>query len=242
MNANDLIKDINNYADPIRAQHSQRFFKTGPGQYGEGDIFIGITMPQLRGVCRKYRNISQEDLRYLLQSLIHEHRMAAVVIMSDIFLTKSHADQKLLYDLYLEGVRNNQINNWDIIDVSAKNVVGMFLKNRPRDELYKLAKSDHLWSKRVAMVCTPAFFVHGDIADTLSIAEILLQDKHDLIQKAVGWMLREVGKYVDESVLTDFLDKHAHEMPRTMLRYSIERLSSQKRAYYMNLKSAKDYK
>lgn len=231
-----LLHDLEQHADPVRATHALRFFKTGKGQYGEGDQFIGITMPQLRAVCRNYRTLTLNELADLLASPIHEFRMAAVVIMADTFAKSDTARQKALYELYLKATKSNQINNWDLVDVSARYVVGAYLLDKPRTVLYELAQSDHLWSKRVAMLSTPAFFTKGDTTDTLALAEILLHDTHDLMHKAVGWMLREVGKYVDESVLTDFLAKHAHEMPRTMLRYAIERLTPDQRAYYMHLK------
>lgn len=234
MSVDTLLAELHTCADPMRAQHALRFFKTGKGQYGEGDQFIGVTMPALRTVCKRYRGLSTGELDTLLQSPIHEHRMAAVVIMSDVFKKKTPSEQQALYELYLEGVRKNYINNWDLVDVSAKNVVGAYLVDKPRDILYQLARTDHLWSKRVAILSTPAFYVKGDPTDTLALAEILLYDSHDLMHKAVGWMLREVGKYVDESLLTDFLDKHAATMPRTTLRYAIERLGAQNKEYYMN--------
>lgn len=235
MSATTLLAELNAASDPMRAQHALRFFKTGKGQYGEGDQFIGVTMPDLREICKQHRDLSVQELRTLLLSPIHEHRMAAVVTMSDIFKKKSDTEQQELYDLYLEGVRSNYINNWDLVDVSAKHVVGTYLLQRPRDILYKLARTDHLWSKRVAILSTPAFYTKGDPTDTLALAEILLYDSHDLMHKAVGWMLREVGKYVDESLLTEFLDKHAATMPRTTLRYAIEKLSAEKRKHYMGL-------
>lgn len=237
MSAQKLINELAKHADELRAVESLRYFKTSPGQYGEGDIFIGVSMPALRRVCRSYRLISIDDLQELLASPVHEHRMAAVVIMSDTFHNQDASGQKAYFDLYLKATRLNQINNWDLVDVSARYVVGAYLLDKPRDVLYKLARTNHLWSKRVAILSTPAFYVRGDASDTLALAEILLHDPHDLMHKAVGWMLREVGKYVDEKLLTAFLDAHAHDMPRTMLRYAIERLSPAKRAHYMDAKS-----
>jgi 3-methyladenine DNA glycosylase AlkD len=237
MNAKSLITELNNNEDPIRANHSQRFFKTGKGEYGEGDVFIGLTMPGLRKICKDYRDLSINDLQVLLSSPIHEHRMSAVVIMADIFKNSKPEKQKQLYDLYIKAVKNNQINNWDLIDVSAPHVVGGYFVNTSAEPMYKLAKSNHLWSKRTSVLSTGAYLKIGDSSHTYKVAEILLHDPHDLIQKAVGWFLREAGKRVSEQELLDFLNSHAHEIPRTMLRYSIEKLSPQQREYYMKLKN-----
>ena len=235
MPVNQLLAEMTALEDPIRATHSQRFFKTGKGEYGEGDVFIGLTMPQIRSVCKKYRNLSINDLQQLLASPIHEHRMSAVVIMADVFSKAGVDVQKALYDLYLKAVSGNQINNWDLIDVSAPHVVGAYVVNKDPDTLYKLALTNHLWSKRTAVLSTSAYLKIGDSSHTYAIAEILLHDPHDLIQKAVGWFLREAGKRVSENELLNFLNDHAHEMPRTMLRYSIEKLSPEQRRYYMSL-------
>ncbi len=237
MGAQQLMHELSQHADDQRAIHALRFFKTAPGQYGEGDVFIGITMPDLRKVCKKYHDLQISDFKKLLASPIHEHRMAAVVIMSDMFKKQDEAGKRAFFNLYIEATKANQINNWDLVDVSARYVVGAYLLDKPRDILYELARTDHLWSKRVAMLATPAFFVRGDTSDTLALAEILLYDTHDLMHKAVGWMLREVGKYVDESLLTSFLDVHASTMPRTTLRYAIERLTPEQRAHYRQLKA-----
>jgi 3-methyladenine DNA glycosylase AlkD len=236
-----VIKDLNSLSDNVRAENSQRFFKTGPGQYGAGDKFIGVTMPQLRSVCKKYLNLSNTntDLQTLLNSAVHEHRMAAVVIMSSTFKKLDETKQKQLFELYLKNVESGRINNWDIVDVSAKYVVGEYLLGRSKSVLYTLAKNKNLWSRRVAILSTPAFFAVGDATHTIKLAEILLHDKHDLMHKAVGWMLREVGKCVDIKLLTNFLDIHAHEMPRTTLRYAIERLSPAQQKHYMQAKMLK---
>lgn len=236
---NAIKKELDAQADPVRASHSLRFFKTGPGQYGEGDVFIGITMPALRKVCKNYRDLSIADLRELLASKVHEHRMAAVVIMADVFKKSSPTRQDDIYNLYMQGLRKNQINNWDIIDVSCPHIIGEYLLDKPADPLYDLAKSDHLWSKRVAIISTFMFLKYGNATDTIRISEILLHDAHDLIQKAVGWALREVGKTAGEETLTVFLDKHAGCMPRTMLRYSIEKLSTKQRQHYLAIKGDK---
>ncbi len=237
MGAQQLIHELSQHADDQRAIHALRFFKTAPGQYGEGDVFIGITMPDLRKVCKKYHDLQMSDFEKLLANPIHEHRMAAVVIMSDMFKKQDEAGKRAFFNLYIKATKANQINNWDLVDVSARYVVGAYLLDKPRKILYELARTDHLWSKRVAILATPAFYVRGDASDTLALAEILLYDTHDLMHKAVGWMLREVGKYVDESLLTSFLDVHAKTMPRTTLRYAIERLTPEQRAHYMQLKA-----
>jgi 3-methyladenine DNA glycosylase AlkD len=234
MKLGELIKEFDENSDPIRAEHSQRYFKTGKGEYGQGDVFIGLTMPKLREICKKYRNLSIENLQELLDSPIHEHRMAAVVIMSEVAKRKP---SKELYDLYLKNVKANNINNWDLVDVSAKFVIGNYLIGKPKDILYKLANSDHLWSKRVALL---SMFAHLDTEytnDAMKLAVILLYDEHDLIQKAVGWMLREIGKRADEQLLLSFLDKYAQTMPRTTLRYAIEHLTLSQKQHYMKLKN-----
>lgn len=230
----DLLNALTVEEDPVRAEHSTRYFKTGEGEYGHGDIFVGITMPQLRKICAKHRGIGIVDLQKLLDSPVHEYRMAAVVIMSDTYKTSSPVMQDDLYLLYMRNTRGDRINNWDLVDVSAPSVVGEYLLDKDPMPLYELACSDHLWSKRVAILSTFAFLHAGDPTHTIAIAKILLHDPHDLIQKAVGWLLREMGKQVDEGLLEDFLNAHAKEMPRTMLRYSLERLSVKQKKHYMS--------
>jgi len=237
MTAQKIINELQKFEDPIRATHSQRFFKTGKGEYGEGDVFIGLTMPTLRKICKNFRDLSINDLQELLSSPIHEHRMSAVVIMADIFKISKPEKQKQLYDLYIKAVKDNQINNWDLIDVSAPHVVGCYFVNTSPEPIYELAHSNHLWSKRTAVLSTGAYLKIGNSSHTYKVADILLHDPHDLIQKAVGWFLREAGKRVSEGELLNFLEEHAHEMPRTMLRYSIEKLDPQQRKYYMTIKN-----
>jgi 3-methyladenine DNA glycosylase AlkD len=231
-----LIDELNSLGNPIAAEHAQRFFKTGKGQYGEGDQFIGISNPVLRGVCKRYKQLGIADLQRLLDSPIHEHRLAALVIMSNSFSKSSHATQDDMYDLYMRNLRNNRINNWDLIDISAQHIIGEYLLDKPADPLYDMARSHNLWVKRASILSTFAFLRSGDATHTIRLAEILLFDAHDLIQKAVGWLMREVGKKAGEATLLAFLDKHAHEMPRTALRYSIERLTKEQRSYYMGLR------
>ena len=171
-----------------------RFFKTGKGQYGEGDVPMGVRVPEIREVCKKYADLSLKDIETLLESPLHEVRQGAAIIMANqaIKAKKDQASRKALYDLYMR--RTDRINNWDIVDCSCRDVVGGYLLDKSREPLYKLAKSDNLWERRIAMVSTWEFIRKGDLADTFKIAEMLLGDKQDLIHKAVGWMLREAGK------------------------------------------------
>lgn len=235
MTADEVEKALNAHENPADAVFLQRFFKTGKGQYGEGDIFIGLRVPIVRQIAKQFQDLSLAELERLLESPIHEHRLCAVVIMTE---QAKHADQnqhKALYDLYLR--RTDRLNNWDIIDVSCRDVVGGYLQDKLREPLYKLARSRDLWERRIAIVSTWQFIRVGDLDDTFAIAELLLTDVHDLIHKATGWMLREAGKR-DEDRLKAFLDEHAAQMPRTMLRYSLERLHPEERQYYMRQKHA----
>lgn len=206
------------------------FFKTASGQYGEGDVFLGIKVPAQRMAARGYENLSLADLQNLLNSKIHEHRLIALLILLSQYKKADSAGKKKIVNFYLRNAKN--INNWDLVDLSCPNILGNYLLDKPRQILYKLAKSKNLWEKRIAIISTAAFIRNKEFSDTLQIAEILLNDKHDLIHKAVGWMLREVGKR-DEAVLARFLYKHYKTMPRTMLRYAIEKLSEKKREYYL---------
>lgn len=233
MTAKQLINELNSYEDPVRAVHSQRFFKTGKGQYGEDDVFIGLTVPQTRQICKKYKELSIDELEKLLESPIHEHRLAAVIIMRKQAERANSVLRKSLYDLYLR--RTDRINNWDIIDISCHKIVGAYLADKNRAILYKLARSKQMWERRIAIISTAYFIDKNDLEDTFKIAKVLLNDEQDLIQKATGWMLREAGKK-DETRLKEFLDKYASTMPRTMLRYSLERLHPADRAHYMKLK------
>ncbi|HMS23713.1 MAG TPA: DNA alkylation repair protein [Candidatus Saccharibacteria bacterium] len=233
MTAAELINELNSFEDPARAVHSQRFFKTGKGQYGEGDVFIGLTVPQTRLVCKKYKELPIDELEKLLESPIHEHRLAAVIIMRWQAERANSVLRKSLYDLYLR--RTDRINNWDIIDISCHKIVGAYIADKDRAILYKLARSKQMWERRIAIVSTAYFIDKNDLEDTFKIAKILLNDEQDLIHKATGWMLREAGKK-DEPKLKEFLDKYASTMPRTMLRYSIEKLHPADRAHYMKLK------
>jgi 3-methyladenine DNA glycosylase AlkD len=215
---------------PTRAAGLQRFFKTGAGEYGEGDRFIGLTLPQIRAEVRALRSLPLAETEKLLDSPWHEVRTLAVALLAEQYPRVVPATQRAIYALYLR--RTDRINNWDLVDISAPRVVGAHLIGRSRAPLRRLARSKSLWERRIAMVSTYAFIRRGDFEDALQIARLLLRDQHDLIHKAVGWMLREVGKK-DERVLREFLDAHAPDMPRTTLRYAIERLSPSLRAHYM---------
>ncbi len=234
MTAEVVKRELDAHENPTDAAFLQRFFKTGPGQYGEGDIFIGLRVPLVRQIAKKYQQLPQNEIEKLLESPIHEHRLAALIIMTNRAKRAEPLEQKQLYDLYLR--RTDRINNWDLVDVSSKDVVGGYLVDKPRRPLYKLAQSKDLWERRIAIISTAKFIGLGQLDDTFAIAEHLLDDQHDLMHKAVGWMLREAGKK-DEVRLKEFLDKHAAMMPRTMLRYSLERLHPKDRAHYMEQKS-----
>ncbi len=216
-----------------QAQILQRFFKTGPGEYGEGDIFLGIKVPQQRQVVKKcYKDLPLSEIPKILRTKVHEYRLAALLILVAKFNVKDigAAEKKKIYDLYLKNMAF--INNWDLVDLSAPNIVGVYLLDKPREILYKLAKSKDLWERRIAILATFTFIRDNDFKDTLRIAKTLLHDEHDLIHKAVGWMLREVGKR-DQDAEEKFLRAHYQVMPRTMLRYAIERFEEKKRKYYM---------
>ena len=229
-----IVKELNKFKNPLQAKNLQRFFKTGKGEYGEGDVFLGLKMGQTRQVMKKYfRDTHLKDVQKLLDSKIHEHRMTAVLILVEKFKKAEDKLKKEIFDFYLTNTKS--INNWDLIDLSSPNVIGNYLLDKERKILYKLAKSKNLWEKRISILATAVFIRQQQFKDTIKIAKILLQDSHDLIHKAVGWMLREVVKK-DEKELIKFLDKYTLQMPRTMLRYAIERLPEKKRKYYLNKK------
>ena len=228
----DLKKEIHSYATKKRAESNAWFFKTGKGQYGEGDKFLGVTVPHMRKVAKKYKGLSQKDTEKLLKSKWHEERLTALFILVDRFQKGDKEKQKEIYNFYLKNTK--YVNNWDLVDSSAHKIVGAYLLEKPKEKkiIYKLAKSKDLWEKRIAIIATAMFIHHNQFSDTLKIAEILLNDKHDLIHKAVGWMLREVGKK-DQPTEEQFLKKHYKDMPRTMLRYAIEKFDEKKRKEYM---------
>lgn len=229
----DITRQLRAASDPVRAAALQRFFKTGRGEYGEGDRFLGLTVPRVRAIASGYRDMSLADVETLLESPWHEVRLAALVILTLQYPRADARRQAEIYRLYLR--RTDRIDNWDLVDVSAPVIVGAHLLTRSRGVLRRLAASSNVWERRIAVIATQHLIRHGQFDDTLTLAERLMEDPHDLMHKAVGWMLREVGKR-DEAVLLRFLDRHAAAMPRTALRYSIERLTDARRKRYMTLR------
>lgn len=228
-------------SSPERAKASQRYFKTDPGEYGEGDVFIGVSVPDQRKIAKKYYSLPLLEVERLLTSKIHEERLTAIFIMVEQFKKGDDTVRKQIYDFYLANTV--YINNWDLVDSSAPYIVSVYLwdnfaqKASPSKEtmnvLTKLAKSKSIWERRIAIMSTFYFIKMGDINETFIIAEILLHDQHDLIQKAVGWMLREVGNSVGIEIEEFFLKQHYQTMPRTMLRYAIEKFPETKRQAYL---------
>lgn len=228
----EIRKEIRRQASPTRAHVSARFFKTKKGEYGEGDIFIGLTVPQCRILANQFLPLSLTQIKKLLASKIHEERMIGLLILVRRFETGSEKERTSIYNFYLNHTRF--VNNWDLVDLSADKIVGVYLYKKSHSILYTLVVSKNIWERRIAIIATFAFIKQGEYRPTLDIALKLLQDKHDLIQKAVGWMLREVGKKCSKAVLVDFLKQHAHIMPRTMLRYAIERFPDRERKRFLN--------
>jgi 3-methyladenine DNA glycosylase AlkD len=228
---NKIDQKIKSLADPKKAQILQRFFKTGPGQYGEGDKFLGVTVPQVRIVAHEFKSLELEVISESIKSPFHEERLCALIILTLQFKSADESKKKKIFDFYLKNTK--YINNWDLVDLTADRIVGDYLDDKDKSVLFKLAKSKDLWERRIAMLSAFHYIKNGKTDVAIKIAGILLHDKHDLIHKAVGWMLREIGKRCSEKVLYDFLDAHYHEMPRTMLRYAIERLPERKRKYYL---------
>ncbi len=223
--------EIRELANKEIAQHSLRFFKTDKGEYGHGDLFLGVRAPKIRLIAKKHIDISITDMKTLIQSKYHEERfLGLIIIVNKYAKTKDKKNRNQLYKIYVSSFK--YINNWNLVDVTCPHVTGKHLIDKDRTILYKWAKSEDLWTKRIAMVSTFSFIRKNDLEDTFKIAEILLQDKHDLIHKAVGWMLREAGKR-DIKKEEAFLKKHYKTMPRTMLRYSIEKFPETKRQKYL---------
>ena len=234
MSATQVVKEIQALSNRGRAHDLQKFFQTAPGQYGEGDVFLGLTVPQVRTVAKEYKAISLNEIDLLIRSKFHEVRLCGLVILTLQYkAAKERKTKKKLFDLYMKAMTDGYINNWDLVDVTAP-IIGEYLidSDDPYVLLYKLAKSKSLWQRRVSMVFTFAFIRSGDIEPTFEMAEKLLHDKHDLIHKAVGWALREAGK-LNGIALRNFLATHSHEMPRTMLRYSIEKFSERERKKWL---------
>lgn len=227
----DIQLELESYSIPEKKEFFPSFFKTGKGQYGEGDKFLGVVVPDIRKIAKKYRDIPFDAVISLLGNEYHECRLCALLILVERFKkTKNTEGRKQIYDLYLS--QTGQINNWDLVDISAKDIVGEYLVDKDRSDLYKLADSSLLWDQRIAIIATFAFIRRNDHKDILLLSEKLLPHKHDLMHKAIGWMLREVGKR-DKNALINFLNLHSKEMPRTMLRYSIEKLTPEERTLYM---------
>ena len=229
-----IIKDLTACADAARAEHNLRFFKTGKGEYGEGDIFLGLTLPQMREIVKRHRKAADiKDIKNLLSDKYHEVRLCGLMLLVELFrAAKTEERRKEVYDFYMANLSG--INNWDLVDLTAYNIPGAFLHGKSHKPLFALAKTKDLWKERIAIISTMYFIKRGDFETTIKLAEMFLTHKHDLMHKAVGWMLRETGKK-DIKTLYAFLDTYAGAMPRTMLRYSLEKLSEDKRKYYMAL-------
>jgi 3-methyladenine DNA glycosylase AlkD len=228
---NSLVRELKKLGTPERAKASAWFFKTGKGEYGEGDKFLGISVPVQRRVARRYKALQLPAIKKLLQSKIHEHRFVALEILVMRYEEGDAAQKKLIAQFFLKNTKC--INNWDLVDTSASYILGDYLLTKDRSVLYKLAASRNIWQRRIAIIASGAFIREKQYQDTLQIAEMLLNDKHDLIHKAVGWMLREVGNRSMETEV-EFLDKHYRSMPRTMLRYAIEKFPPAKRKHYLS--------
>lgn len=226
-----IISRLKELGDRDTAVHSRRFFKTGKGEYGEGDQFIGIRVPVLRKCARQFKEAGLEDTLKLLKSPIHEARLLALFMLTDRYSKSDDSEKRTIYRAYLD--HTGYINNWDLVDSSAQHIVGDYLSDRDRKPLYRLARSKSLWERRIGIMSTHRFIKQGDFADTLALAQMLLTAQEDLIHKAVGWMLREVGNR-NVSVEEAFLAKHYMRMPRTMLRYSIEKFPEDERQAYLH--------
>jgi 3-methyladenine DNA glycosylase AlkD len=230
MTAGEIRKKLHAIAIPADAAILQRFFKTGPGEYGEGDRFIGVKVPGLRAVCRECRGLPLSQVRTMLRSPVHEERALALMILVDAFPRADAAEQRKIYDFYLEHTK--YINNWDLVDLSAGQIVGGWLRGKSKAPLTKLARSKSLWERRIAIIATFDGIRIGEYDETFRIADLLLRDSHDLIHKAVGWLLREVGKR-DGAAERRFLRTRYKTMPRTMLRYAIEKFPEAERKKYL---------
>lgn len=228
--AKEIEQEIREYIDPVKREYLPNFFKTGKGQYGEGDKFLGVVVPNTRLVAKLHKDEPFEVMAELLQSEWHECRLCALLMLVERFKKTDKKGKKAIYDFYLS--QTARINNWDLVDLSAPGIVGEYLKDKVREELYRLADSDLLWDQRIAVVSTYSLIKNNDFIDILALSEKLLYHKHDLMQKAIGWMLREMGKR-DKELLVQFLEKHCKVMPRTMLRYAIEKFPEEERKEFM---------
>jgi len=226
----DIRRKLQQLGSKDKAKVLQRFFKTGPGEYGEGDVFIGVRVPDLRKLVKEYQDITIKEVMQLLRSSIHEERLFALLILVSKYSKGNETVKKRSYELYLQNTKF--INSWDLVDGSAQHIVGAFLMDKSKEPIYRLAKSNSLWERRIAILSTFHFIKHDNYSETLKISKILLTDEQDLIHKAVGWMLREIGK---RHISTEeiFLKKYYKRMPRTMLRYAIEKFPESKRKKYL---------
>lgn len=227
----ELSKLMRAEATPERAKASAWYFKTGPGQYGEGDVFIGLTLPQMHKIARQYSGLSLDDIEALLKSPIHEERQVALLILVHQYKKAGRKGKKQIASFYHK--HRDRVNNWDLVDGSAPQILGDYLLDHSRAVLYRLAKSKSLWDRRIALIATFAFIKKGQTEDSFKLAEILIADREDLIQKALGWMLREIGKKCGREILEGFLKDHYHLMGRTALRYAIEHLEPERRQEYL---------
>lgn len=232
LTATAVQKALKAKGSSIKAKNCAWFFKTGPGQYGEGDVFWGLTVPEQRVIAKQFLALPLSEIQILLNNKIHEQRLTALHILVYQFKKANKIEQKKIYQFYLKNTKH--INNWDLVDTSARDIVGKYLILHPeeRKKLYTLVKSKNLWERRIAIIATHAFIQKNDFTDTLKISELLLHDKEDLMHKAVGWMLREIGKH-DVTVLVKFLQVHKNKMPRTALRYAIEHFPPEIRKSYL---------
>lgn len=224
-----IKKELESLKNEEKADHLAYFFKTGKGDYGEGDLFLGVTVPEQRRIAKNNLEVSFKELQELLDSKYHECRLTALLVLVENY----HKDKERVVEFYLKNIKS--INNWDLVDLSCPKILGAYLFQKERNLLSNLAKSKNMWERRIAIVSTHHFIKNNDFKDTLKISKMLLKDKEDLIHKATGWMLREVGKK-DETVLIAFLEKEYYNIPRTALRYAIERLEESKRKYFLNKK------
>lgn len=232
--AKEIQQELEHYIDPVKREYLPRFFKTGKGQYGEGDKFLGVVVPNTRSVAKRHKDVPFEVMATLLQSEWHECRLCALLMLVERFKKSDEKGRKLIYDFYLS--QTSRINNWDLVDLSAPGIVGEYLKDKSREDLYRLAGSTLLWEQRIAVVSTYTFIKNGDFIDIIRLSEGFIahsvQPLHDLMQKAIGWMLREMGKR-DKDLLVQFLEKHCKTMPRTALRYAIEKFPEEERQEFM---------
>ncbi len=230
----NIRREFKKLSNQEHAERLQKYFKTGKDECGEGDKFLGLRVPAVRKIAKKYSTLSISEVSEFLKSPFHEERLFALFVLVELFRKMDEENKRKIYDLYLGNTR--YINNWDLVDASAPRIVGAYLFMRDKKPIYSLARSEKIWERRIAIMATLYFIINNTFSDTLEIAEVLLKDKEDLIHKAVGWMLREIGKR-DSEAEEAFLNRHCKEMPRTMLRYAIEKLPDEKRKSYLTGKS-----